>query len=161
MSGKTIRQLKKRIYDHLYYSQYAKMLTPVSRHLGLYHEFDTSVVKFINLEVVPQDPCGGKWDKRILQRETLWIERLGVTRAPESMRFYHTGPSFEGPVWQPLIREPPFCIALSIHLFFVMRYFSKDCHTCIITASLCSIFSLTIDILSVQVSYVFDQLFSS
>lgn len=78
--GKMICPLKKRFYDHICYSQSAKMLTPVSRHLGLYHRFDTTMIQFIVLEVVPQDPCGGNWDKRILQKETYWIERLEVTK---------------------------------------------------------------------------------
>lgn len=29
-----------------------------------------------------QDPRGGNWDKRILQKETLWIERLETTKSP-------------------------------------------------------------------------------
>lgn len=80
--GKTIRPLKKRIYDHIYYSQSGKMLTPVSRHLGLYHRFNTGMIQFIVLEVIPQDPWGGNWDKCILQKETYWIERLEATRPP-------------------------------------------------------------------------------
>ena len=80
--GKTIREFKKRMYDHIYYSQYAKMITPVSRHLGLYHRFDVSQVKFIVLDVIPEDPRGRNWDQRILQKETFWIERLGATSFP-------------------------------------------------------------------------------
>lgn len=58
------------------------MLTPVSRHLDLYHKFDTSFVSFIVLVVVPKDPRGGNWDKLILQKEILLIERLDAVRAP-------------------------------------------------------------------------------
>lgn len=58
------------------------LLSPVSRQLGLYHKFDTKMVHFIVLEVIPQDPRGGNWDKHILQRETPWIERFDATKAP-------------------------------------------------------------------------------
>lgn len=80
--GKTIRQFKKRIYDQIYYSQFAKMLTPVSHHLCLYNKFDTTMVHFIVLEVILQDSRGSNWDKRSLQKETHWIERLEVTKPP-------------------------------------------------------------------------------
>lgn len=74
--GKTIPQLKQRLNDHIYYSANGKMLTPVSRHLDLYHIFNTSFVTFLVLEVVPQDPRAGDWDRG---KETLWIERLNAT----------------------------------------------------------------------------------
>lgn len=79
-----IQSIRQRIYYHIYYSQYAKMITPVSRHLGLNYKFDIAFVQFIALEVVPEDPCDVKWDKRILhfQKETLWIERLEATKPP-------------------------------------------------------------------------------
>lgn len=61
------------------------MLTPVSHYLGLYHRFDNTMLQFIVLEVIPQDPrgTGSNWDKRILQKETYWIERLEATKPPE------------------------------------------------------------------------------
>lgn len=69
------------------------MVTSVSRHLDLYHRFDNSVISFIALAVIPKDPRGGDWDKQILQKETLWIERLDATHAPginecQSYRFF-------------------------------------------------------------------------
>lgn len=80
--GKTIRHLWQRIRDHVYYSTNGKMLSPISRHLDLCHRFDTSVASFIALAVIPQDPRGGDWDRRILQQEAKWIERLNATRWP-------------------------------------------------------------------------------
>lgn len=80
--GKTARQLRQRINDHLYYSGNGKMLTPISRHLDFYHRFDTTSVSFTALAVVPKNPRGDEWGKFILQKETLWIERLNATRAP-------------------------------------------------------------------------------
>lgn len=58
------------------------MVTSVSMHLDIYHKFDTQVVSFIVLAVIPKNPRGGDWDKLILRKETLWIERLDATRAP-------------------------------------------------------------------------------
>lgn len=80
--GKTARCFWQRIKDHLYLSTNGKMLTPVSRHLDLYHGFDATCVSFIALAVIPKDPCGGNWDKVILQKEALWIERLNAIHAP-------------------------------------------------------------------------------
>lgn len=80
--GKTIRQLRQRINDHVYYSANGKMLTPVSRHLDLYHKFNPTAAQFIVLDVIKPDPRGGDWDKPVLQKETLWIERLEATHSP-------------------------------------------------------------------------------
>lgn len=82
LCGKTARQLRQRINDHVYYSGNDKMLTPVSQHLDLYHRFDTSSVSFFVLAVVPKNPRGGEWDKLILQQKTLWIERLVTIYSP-------------------------------------------------------------------------------
>lgn len=71
-----------RIKDHVY-SANSKMLTAVNGHLDLYHKFDVSLVSFIALPWwSPKIPGGGKWDKFILQRETIWIERLNAKHAP-------------------------------------------------------------------------------
>lgn len=74
--SKTIRPLKKRLNDHVYYALNGKMITPVSRHLDLYH-FDTSYVSFIVLERIPKDPRGGNWDRRDSMPHA--IERLNAT----------------------------------------------------------------------------------
>lgn len=80
--GKTARHFRSRIKDHIYYSMNGKMVTAVSRHLDLYHKFDVSLVSFIALAVVPKDLRGGEWDKQILRKETVWIERLNAIHAP-------------------------------------------------------------------------------
>lgn len=54
------------------------MITSVSRHLDLYHKFDTSIISFIALAVIPRDPRGGDWDTE----KKLWIERLNALQAP-------------------------------------------------------------------------------
>lgn len=79
--GKTKRELCQRIGDHLYYSTGGKF-TAVGRHIGLHHRFKFEVAKFFVLEVIPQNPRGGNWDKLILQREILWIERLNAIVPP-------------------------------------------------------------------------------
>lgn len=65
--GKVARQLRQRINDHVYSSCNGKMLTLVSRHLDLYHKFDSSSTSFFVLAVVPKNPRGGEWDKANLQ----------------------------------------------------------------------------------------------
>lgn len=70
--GKTIRELDQRIRDHIYYSRNGKVITAVTRHIGLHHKFDNST--FFVLEVFPPNPRGGDWDNQILRSETLWIE---------------------------------------------------------------------------------------
>lgn len=56
--GKTIRQLRQRIGDHLYDSGGGKLAT-IGRHIGLYHRYDLSVVRFLVLEVIAPNPRGG------------------------------------------------------------------------------------------------------
>lgn len=80
--GKMVRQLRQRFNDHIYYSGNDKMLTLISRHLDLYHRFDTSCVSFVILTVVPKNQRGGEWHKMVLQKETIWIERLNATQSP-------------------------------------------------------------------------------
>lgn len=69
--GKTIRELRQRMLDHLYYLSSGKFTT-VGRYIGLHHRFQPEVVMV--LEVVPEDLRGGDWDQLILRWETTWIE---------------------------------------------------------------------------------------
>lgn len=80
--GKTICHFWQRIQDHVYYSTNGKMLSPIRRHLDLCHRFDTSVATFFALAVIPRNPRGGDWDRRILQHEAKWIKRLNATCWP-------------------------------------------------------------------------------
>lgn len=82
MFFQTIRELLQRIKNHIYSSAIGRMLNPIGRHRDLCHKFETSVASFIVLAVVPQDPRGGGWNRRILQHETKWIERLNTTCWP-------------------------------------------------------------------------------
>lgn len=76
--GKTIREFRQRISDHIYYSTNGK-LTTVGNHIGLYHKYNLKAVGFLALEVVPPDGRGGDRAKILFQREALWIERLNAT----------------------------------------------------------------------------------
>ena len=72
--GKTIGELGIRMRDHLYHSGGGKILTPVTKHIGLHHRFDNTVISFFLLEVIPPNPRD--WDNAILRVETYWIEKL-------------------------------------------------------------------------------------
>lgn len=74
--GKTIHKLGLRMRDHLYYYGGGKIVTPVTRHIGLHHRFDNTVISFFVLEVIPPNPRGGDWDNAILRAETYWIEKI-------------------------------------------------------------------------------------
>lgn len=79
--GKTIRELRQRIGEHLYCSTSGK-LTTIGRHIGLHHRYNPLAVKFLILEVVATDPRGGDRDRVLLQQEALWIERLNALIPP-------------------------------------------------------------------------------
>lgn len=83
--GKTIRELRQRIGDHLYCSTNGK-LTTIGRHTGLYHRYNSLAVQFLVLKVLAIDPRGGDRDRVLLQREALWIERLTATIPPWPQR---------------------------------------------------------------------------
>lgn len=44
---------------HFYLSSNGKMTTPISKHIGMVHIFDTLVMKFCALEQVPDNEMGG------------------------------------------------------------------------------------------------------
>lgn len=80
--GKTKRELRLRIKDHVYLSSNEKMTTPISRHIGMKHNFDISVMKFVILDHMPLNERGGNLDKSILLREAKGIFDLKVTKPP-------------------------------------------------------------------------------
>lgn len=53
--GKTIRELRQFIGDHLYCSTNGK-LTTIGHHVGLYHRFNPLEATFLALKVIPLDP---------------------------------------------------------------------------------------------------------
>lgn len=89
--GKTIRELRQIIGDHLSYSSNGQ-LTTIGPHISLHHRYQSEVVKFRVLEVM-KDLRGGDWDRSILRRETIWIERLN-THIPPGLNEVHSYKSF-------------------------------------------------------------------
>lgn len=78
--GKTKRQFFKRIRDHALIDQKQLMETSVS--VGLYHNFDLHMIKFVVLEHVPTHVRGGSIDQKLLQLEARWIRTLTATIYP-------------------------------------------------------------------------------
>lgn len=68
--GKTKRPFFHRIRDHVCLVTKNEMETPISRHMGLYHSFQVSKMKFFALEYVPDHGRGGDVDRLLLQRGT-------------------------------------------------------------------------------------------
>lgn len=73
--GKTKRPLFCRISDHVSAISKRKMETPISRHMGLYHNHNLTMIGFFVLEHIPPHDRGGDIDKQLLQLEAKWISR--------------------------------------------------------------------------------------
>lgn len=58
------------------------METPMSRHVGLFHDFSLNTIKFIALEHIPPDVRGGSNDQKLLQLEARWSHSLKATTYP-------------------------------------------------------------------------------
>lgn len=88
--GKTKRQFFKQIREHIKPIRKKKMDTAISRHVGLYYNYNPNVIRFLALEHVPLDSRGGSVDSTLLQLEARWIYDLRVTVFPgfnESLSF--------------------------------------------------------------------------
>lgn len=48
----------------------------------MYHNYDTSYIKLVALEVIRENYRVGVWDQWILRQETKWIYTLTVTKSP-------------------------------------------------------------------------------
>lgn len=53
--------------DNEYYLSNGKIITPVTRHIGLHYKFNNTSVSFFVLGVIPPNPRGGDWDNLILR----------------------------------------------------------------------------------------------
>ena len=71
-----------RIRDHVALVRKKKMETPISRHMGLFHNFDSSCMHFFALEHIPPGDRGGDYDKLLLQKEAKWIHQLSALKSP-------------------------------------------------------------------------------
>lgn len=80
--GKTKRPFFCRIRDHVSLIQKKRMETPISRHVGLQHNFDANCLHFFALEHIPPGVRGGDYDKLLLQKEARWIHELSALQHP-------------------------------------------------------------------------------
>lgn len=80
--GKAKRPFFHRIRDHVSLVCKKRMETPISRHMGLFHKFDDTMMRFVALEYVPPGERGGNYDQILLQREAKWISNLDALKAP-------------------------------------------------------------------------------
>lgn len=80
--GKTRRQLRHTLQDHLYDIQEGRIYKLVPRHLGLFHKYDPNAVSCRVLEHVPEPLRSGDWDNLILHRESRWIHTLNAMVVP-------------------------------------------------------------------------------
>lgn len=80
--GKTKQPFFHRIRDHVSLVSKKLMQTPISRHMGLFHNFDCSKMHFFALEHISPGDRGGDYDKTILQLEGRWIHKLSALNYP-------------------------------------------------------------------------------
>lgn len=73
--GKTTRQLRRRIGEHLGNIRRGDD-TPLATHMRLTHPGHEKDLKFVGLEIVRKSQRGGNMDKNVLKKETEWIFRL-------------------------------------------------------------------------------------
>ncbi|KAM4038417.1 uncharacterized protein ACNLHF_016739 [Anomaloglossus baeobatrachus] len=73
--GKTKRELRKRIGEHLGDIRNERD-TSISRHIRQVHGGDLNSISFKIIEVVPEPIRKGNWNKILLQRESRWIYRF-------------------------------------------------------------------------------------
>lgn len=73
--GKTIRPVKKRICEHKSAIRNRDVRSPVARHFAR-EKHNVAQLRFLVLEQVDKHPRGGDRERRLLQRESFWIESL-------------------------------------------------------------------------------------
>lgn len=67
--GKTKGPFQKRIRNHVYYVP--KLSSPIGRHIGLKHNYNTLAMSFMALDHVREDPRGGDFDTARNQMDSL------------------------------------------------------------------------------------------
>lgn len=80
--GKTIRPFWKRMKDHVYYATNGLLNTTINHHVAFRHKYHPQVFKFAALDHVYQNPRGGNFDQRVIQRETQWVYNGYITTYP-------------------------------------------------------------------------------
>lgn len=59
--GKTKRQFRRQVYDHVYAVRNGKTRTSISIHVGFKHNYNPIMMTFIGLEKVHKNPRGNDW----------------------------------------------------------------------------------------------------
>lgn len=88
--GKTKRQLRQRMMDHIYDIEVGRLHRPLCRHVELKHSYNPEVISCRMLEHIPEPTRESEWDSVILQRESRWIFCLRAMEFPglnESLSF--------------------------------------------------------------------------
>lgn len=80
--GKTKRRLQQRIHDHIYLINSGRITTPISKHVGLKHNFDMNVCRFLILDHIVDNGRKGDLDTLTLRSETKWIYTLKANIFP-------------------------------------------------------------------------------
>lgn len=70
---KTIRPFWKRIKDHVYYATNGIVNTTMGNHVAFKHKYDSGVFKFTAFNRIYENPRGGNFNKRVVQRGTQWV----------------------------------------------------------------------------------------
>lgn len=73
--GKTTRQLRKRVGEHLGNIRRGED-TPLATHMQIFHPGQEKNLSFIGLEIVRKSPRGGNFDNKLLRKEAQWIFRI-------------------------------------------------------------------------------------
>lgn len=80
--GRTKRRLKDRVAEHKYAIRNNNQDYPMARHFNKSHNNDASLLKVEGLEHIQLPPRGGDRLKKLLQRETYWIDKFDALRYP-------------------------------------------------------------------------------
>lgn len=56
--------------DHMYYATRGLLNTTIGYHVAFKHNYEPYVFRFAALDRVHEDPRGGSFDQKVLQRET-------------------------------------------------------------------------------------------
>lgn len=73
--GKTTRQLRRRVGDHLGDIRHQRD-TSIARHVWTNHKGDPNCIKFMAIDKIQPGPRRGDLDKALLQKESFWIFTL-------------------------------------------------------------------------------------
>lgn len=79
---KTIHEIWRRIHEHIQTAQIGNIYSLVVKHIVDVHDYHVPGLLFWALEHVSPDSRGGNLNKRILQKESRWINNLKASHPP-------------------------------------------------------------------------------